>query len=125
MSKDMNVSLVIRGDGKGGRRAAQEAQAGLRDMGKTAKTAGDQVKTAASGQAEAIKRSGVKASVAIANLKKAGTEAGAAIKQGLGEATREERRVGDEAERLGDRVKRSLRRVADNGGVFRILGRKS
>lgn len=119
----MNVSLVIRGDGKGGRRAAQEAQAGLRDMGKTAKTAGDQVKTAASGQAEAIKRSGVKASIAIANLKKAGTEAGAAIKQGLGEAVREERRVGDEAERLGDRVKRSLRRIADNGGMFRILGR--
>lgn len=120
---DMKVNLVIRGDGKGGRRAAQEVQAGLRDMGKTAQTTGDRIKRSAGEQAKSIRSSITQSAASMQALKKAGTAAGDAIKRGMAEGVREQRRVGDEADRLGERLKRALRRVGDQGGLFRIMGR--
>jgi len=120
---DMLVNLVIRGDGKGGRRAAKEAQIGLRDMGKTAQTTGDQIKRSAGEQAKAIRTSITQSAASMQVLKKAGTAAGEAIKRGMAEGVREQRRVGDEADRLGERIKRALRSVGDQGGLFRIMGR--
>jgi len=120
---DMNVNLVIRGDAKGGRRAAQEAQTGMRGMGKTARATGEQVKRAATEQSKAIRTSITQSTASMEVLKKVGRSAGEAIKHGMAEGVRQQNAVGAAADRLGERIKRMLRSVADRGGVFRIMGR--
>ncbi|GAP66261.1 phage-related tail protein [Mizugakiibacter sediminis] len=127
---EMKVGLSVRAEGKQAQRelqqtaeATQNLGRATRDVGKAAQTAGAQVKQAASAQAAAIRQAAAGTADALADVKRSGGAAGNAIKRGMQDGVREERRAGEEADRLGDRIKRMLRRVGDSGGVFRIMGR--
>lgn len=127
---EMKVGLIVRAEGKQAQRelqqtaeATQNLGRATRDVGKAAQTAGAQVKQAASAQAAAIRQAAAGTADALADVKRSGGAAGNAIKRGMQDGVREERRAGEEADRLGDRIKRMLRRVGDSGGVFRIMGR--